>query len=103
MNEDLLNPKMHILKDVLLLNSLHNIISEPTRQLAVLDPIILHEDMSHLSQSTIQIPSEINDHCEHCATYVYIPFEYPLHRSFTRNILILKMLIMNCLIKYVLF
>ena len=33
MNENLLNPNMHNLKDVLLLNSLHNIISEPTRQL----------------------------------------------------------------------
>ena len=41
MNEDLLNPNMHHLKDFLLLNSLHNIISEPTRQLALLDPIIL--------------------------------------------------------------
>ena len=35
MNEDLLNPNMHNLKDVLLLKSLHNIISEPTRQLAL--------------------------------------------------------------------
>ena len=38
-NENLLNPNMHHLKDVLLLNSLHNIISEPTCQLALLDPI----------------------------------------------------------------
>ena len=35
MNEDLLNPNMHNLKDVLLLNSLHNIISEQTCQLAL--------------------------------------------------------------------
>ena len=49
MNEDLLNPNMHKLKDVLLLKSLHNIISEPIRQLALLDPIKLHEDMAHLS------------------------------------------------------
>ena len=40
MNEDSLNPNMHNLKDVLLLNSLHNIISEPTRQLALLDPLL---------------------------------------------------------------
>ena len=52
-NEDLLNPDMHNLKDVLLLNSLHNIISEPTRQLALLDPMIVHEDMSTLSQGII--------------------------------------------------
>ena len=49
MNEDLLNPNMHKLKDVSLLKSLHNIISEPIRQLALLDPIKLHEDMAHLS------------------------------------------------------
>ena len=41
---------MHHLKDVLLLNSLQNIISQPTRQLALLDPIILQEDMSPLNQ-----------------------------------------------------
>ena len=49
MNEDLLNPSMHNFKDVLLLNSLQNIIDEPTRQLALLDPIILHEDISPLN------------------------------------------------------
>ena len=57
MNEDLFNPNMHNLKDVLLLNSLHDIISEPTRQLALLDPIIVHEDMSTLSQGIIQVPN----------------------------------------------
>ena len=54
-NEDLLNPKMHKLKDVLLLNSFQNIISEPTRQLALFDPKIVHEDMSPLSQEIIQV------------------------------------------------
>ena len=87
MNEDLLNPNMHNLKDVLLLNSLQNIISEPTRQLALLDPIIVHEDMSPLSQGIIQVPNEISDHC---ATYVHIPFKYPLHGTFTRNVWIYK-------------
>ena len=38
MNEDLLNPNMHNLKEVLLLNSIYKTISEPTRQLALLDP-----------------------------------------------------------------
>ena len=87
MNEDLLNPNMHNLKNVLLLNFLHNIISEPTRQLALLDPIIVHEDMPTLSQGIIQMPNEISDHC---ATYVRIPFEYPLHDTFTRNVWIYK-------------
>ena len=71
MNEDLLKT-MHNLKDVLLLNSLYNIISEPTRQLALLDLIILHKDMSHLNQCIIKVSPEISDHC---ATYVHIPFE----------------------------
>ena len=87
MNEDLFNPNKHNLKDVLLLNSFHNIISEPTRQLALLDPIIVHEDMSTLSQGMFQVPNEISDHC---ATYVHIPFEYPLHDTFTRNVWIYK-------------
>ena len=38
-NEDLFNPNMHNLKDVLPINSLHNTIAEPTRQLALLDSI----------------------------------------------------------------
>ena len=87
MNEDLLNLNMHNLKDVLLLNSLHNIISEPTRPLALLDPIIGHEDISPLSQWIIQVPNKISDYC---TTYVHIPFEYPLHGTFTRNVWIYK-------------
>ena len=50
MDEDLLNPNMHDLKDALLLNTLENIISQPTRQLALLDPMILHEVTSPLNQ-----------------------------------------------------
>ena len=83
MNEDLLNPNMHHLKDVLFLNSLHNIISEPKRQLALLDLIILHGDMSPLNQGIIKVPPDISDHC---ATYVYLPFEYPVRGINTRNV-----------------
>ena len=67
MNEVLLNRSMYNLKDVLLLNSLHNIISEPTRQLTLLDPVKLHEYMAHLSQGIIRVPTEIRDHSD---TYV---------------------------------
>ena len=83
MNEDLFNPNMHNLKDVLIIISHHNIIPEPTRQLALKNPIILHEDMTPLNQGIIKVPSEITDHC---ATYVYLPFEHPLHGSFTRYV-----------------
>ena len=83
MNEDLFNPNMHNLKDVLLIKSLHNIIPEQTCQLALIDPILLHEDITPLNQGIINVPSEVSDHC---ATYVYLPFEYPLRGTFTRNV-----------------
>ena len=52
-----------------------------------IDHIIVHEAMSTLSQGIIQVPNEISDHCD---TYVHIPFEYPLHDTFTRNVWIYK-------------
>ena len=76
MSEDLFNPSMHNLKDVLLINSLHNIIAEPTRQLALLDRIILHEDMTPLNQGIIKVPSEISDHS---ATYNHLNIHYMEH------------------------
>ena len=88
MNEDLLNPNVYSLKDILILNSLNNVISEPTRQHAPLDPIIIHNDMSFLHQGILEIPPEISDHS---ATYLYLPFQYPLHRSFTRKVWLYKM------------
>ena len=87
MNEDLLNPNVHNLKDILILNSLNNVISEPTRQHALLDPIIIHNDMSFLHHGILEIPPAISDHS---ATYLYLPFQYPLHRSFTRNVWLYK-------------
>ena len=45
MNEDLFNPNLHNLKIVLLFNSLHNTIVKPTRQLDLLNPIILHDTL----------------------------------------------------------
>ena len=54
MNEDLFNQNMHNLKDVLLINSLHNILAEPARQLALLDTIILHEGLTPLNQGIIK-------------------------------------------------
>ena len=87
MNEDLLNPNVHNLKDILILNSLNNVISQPTRQHALLDPIIIHNDMSFLHHGILEIPPEISDHS---ATYLYLPFQYPLHRSFTRKVWLYK-------------
>ena len=86
MNEDLFNPKVHSLKNILILNSLNNVISQPTRQHALLDPIIIHNDMSFLHQDILEIPPEIGDHS---STYLYLLFQYHLHRSFTRLSLVI--------------
>ena len=65
LNEDLLNPNVHNLKD-----SMQNSISDPTRQHAILDPIIIPEDLPFLDSGTISIPSEISDHK---ATFIRFP------------------------------
>ena len=70
-NEDLLNPNVHSLKDILILNSLKNVISQPKRQHTLLDPIITHNDMSFLHQGILEIPPGISDHS---ATYLYLRF-----------------------------
>ena len=43
--------------------------------------------MSPLNQGIIKVPPDISDHC---ATYVYLPFEYPVHGTFTRNVWMYK-------------
>ena len=47
MNEDLLNPNFHNLKDVIIINSLQNIMLEPTQLGAILDPILISEDIDY--------------------------------------------------------
>ena len=61
LNEDLLNPNFHNLKDLVLIKSMINVITEPTRQHAILDPIIIPEDfpilvvlMSLITSATIK-------------------------------------------------
>ena len=71
LNEDLLNPNFHNLKDVLLINSMTNVITEPTRQQAILDPIIITEDLPFLDSGTLDVPDNISDHK---ATYITLPF-----------------------------
>ena len=83
MNADLVNPNVHSLKDILILNSLNNAISQPTKQHTLLDPIIIHNDMSFRHQCILEIPPGISDHS---TTYLYLPFQYPPHRSFTRKV-----------------
>ena len=59
-NVDLLSPNVHNLKDILILNSLNNTISQSTRQNVLLDPVIIRNDMSFLHQGILEIPSDIS-------------------------------------------
>ena len=45
LNEDLNDKNFHHLTDILPINSLNNTINSPTRQYAILDPIIIPDDM----------------------------------------------------------
>ncbi|MCG7883228.1 MAG: hypothetical protein JAY96_16735 [Candidatus Thiodiazotropha endolucinida] len=81
LNEDLLNKNYHNLKDVLLLNSLQNTINDCTRLEAILDPIIIPDDMCFIDSGTISTPSHISDHK---ATYINIPFLYFCEKSYER-------------------
>ena len=44
---------MHGIKDVMILNSLVNVVSDPTRINAMLDPIIINDDLNFLDAGTI--------------------------------------------------
>ena len=79
----ILNDRNYLLKDVMLLNSLTNIITEPTRGRALLDPVILHFDQQVLDSGTLTIPETIS---AHSAIYLTVPFEYPLSTSYKRTV-----------------
>ena len=87
LNEDLLNPNLRKLKDILLINSLHNIITEPTRQTALLDPIITPTDMKILDSGVLPNPPEFSDHH---ATYITLSFPYNLKPVFERTVYLYK-------------
>ena len=53
LNEDSLNSNYQNLKNVLIENSSHNIISESTRDRALLEPIIIPDDLTTLFGSLV--------------------------------------------------
>ena len=87
LNEDLLNPNFHNLKDVLLINSMTNVITEPTRQQAILDPIIITEDLPFLDSGTLDVPDNISDHKAKC---IIITYKYDTEGAFSRLIYLYK-------------
>lgn len=83
LNEDLLNMSYRNLHDILLINSMENVINVPTRQNAILDPIIIYDDMPYTDSGVIDTPNHISDHK---ATYLIIPFHYEIHATYTRQV-----------------
>ena len=81
MNEDLLNPNFHNLKDVLIINSLQNVVLEPTRLGAILDPILISEDIDYIKSGVLSMPPPISDHK---ATFINLPFIYQCQSSYER-------------------
>ena len=83
LNEDLFIQSYHNLKDLMYINSMHNVVTEPTRANALLDPIIIPLDLPYLHTETIEVPSYISDHK---STNLIIPCFYDINPSFERNI-----------------
>ena len=75
------------LRDILLINSMQNVITEPTRQNAILDSIIIHDDMPYTDCGVIDTPANISDHK---ATFILIPFDYEIQNSYTKLIWLYK-------------
>ena len=61
LSEDLLNPNHHNLRNILLISSLQNTISEPIRLRALLDQVILSDEFLYLDAYTLSIPDTITN------------------------------------------
>ena len=82
-NGNLLNTNYHNSRDILLINSMQNVVSDVTRQNAILDPIICFDDMPYIDSGVKDTPNYISDHK---ATYMYIIllFHYEIQNTYTR-------------------
>ena len=67
----------------MLVNSMQNVINEPTRGRALLDPIIVKFDQIVLDCGILSISPEVS---EHNVTYIEIPFEYNVRNIFKRKV-----------------
>ena len=83
LNEDLLNDNFRNLRDTLLVNSLRNIISVPTRGNALLDPIMVTDDLTAYDSGVLPNPNEISDHL---ATYIVLPHDYSVSSTYIRRV-----------------
>ena len=58
---------------VMLLNSLTNVVNEPTRFNALLQPIVINEGLNFLDAGSFVVPDHISNHS---ATFITLPFQY---------------------------
>ena len=66
---------------------MQTVINDATRQYAILDPIIIFDDMLHTDCGVTDTPAHISDHK---ATYLIIPFHYDIQNAYTRLVWLYK-------------
>ena len=90
-NGDQLNPAHHNLKDIMSLNSVKNIIIEPTRvtnsSSTLLDPIIISDQIVNLGSGITSVESDISDHS---IIYLHMRLGYIDKSVFKRKIWLYK-------------
>ena len=60
-----------------------NVITETTRQQAILDPIIIPEDLPFMDSGIKEVPNNFSDHK---AMYIKLPFLYDTEGAYNRLI-----------------
>ena len=60
---------------------------EPTRLGAILDPILISEDIDYIKSGVISVPPPIS---EHKATFINLPFSYQCQSSYQRLVWMYK-------------
>ncbi len=87
MNEDQLNANNRKLKDIMLLNSLRNVITSPTRVTnstsTLIDPIVINQDQSIIKSDVLPVPNDISDHM---ATLLFLPLTLSSDATYTRRV-----------------
>ncbi len=86
-NEDQLNPTNTKLRNILMINNMRNIITEPTRitehSQTLIDPISVTENIFIYDSGVINSPAEISDHR---GTYVYLHCNLTAEIPFKRKV-----------------
>ena len=66
---------------------MENVINVATRNNAILDPVIIYDDMPYSDSGVIENPNHISGHK---ATFLIIPFHYEIQTTYTKLVWIYK-------------